>query len=129
MCCPGTGTALAMVSNCCYLPRLRSTAVCRSCWLQEHESMLMGSGGLAGGRAPSGGPPSSPSSPSPQAWAQLSHLPPVQPLPHHKASPLPSHPHLTSSPWSPQSWWASALIPGLGMGAGNNPQLKRVGGR
>lgn len=120
MCCPGTGTIWAMISSCWYLPRLRSTAICGPCWLQEHESMLMGSGGLVGGRV----------GPLPQAWAQLSHLPPVQPLPHHKACPLSSHPHLTSSPWPPQSWWASALIPGLaGIGVGNNSQLKGVGGR
>ena len=59
MCCPGTGTIWAMISSCWYLPRLRSTAICGPCWLQEHESMLMGSGGLVGGRV----------GPLPQAWA------------------------------------------------------------
>ena len=56
-CCPWTGTALAVISSCWYLPRLRSTAVCGPCWLQEHESMLMGSGGLVGGRGPHHSPP------------------------------------------------------------------------
>ena len=118
-CCPWTGTALAVISSCWYLPRLRSTAICGPCWLQEHESMLMGSGALVGGRGPHPSPP--PAHRLGLSWPtcpQCGHSPITKAVPslHTLTSP-----HLTSSPWPAQSWRASALIPGLaGIGGEGN---------